>query len=67
MFVYKQRSNRVVLFFCSALPARIKAKGNSAKRKIVIVDDTKAKVKKYVELGEEPEFDVGPKGGKIIQ
>ena len=64
---YMLRNCKVSCKVCrKALPARIKAKGYSAERKIVLVDDTKANVKKYVELGEEPEYDAGARGTRCL-
>ena len=61
------KTDSIAPFVYLALPARIKAKGNSAKRKIVLVDVNKKKVKKYLELGDDVGYNGGPTGEGIIK
>jgi hypothetical protein len=60
------KTDSIAPFVYLALPARIKAKGNSAKRKIVLVDVNKKKVKKHLELGDDVGYN-GVTGKGIVK
>ena len=59
------KTDSIAPFVYLALPARIKAKGNNAKRKIVLVDVNKKKVKKHLELGDDVGYN-GVTGKRIV-